>query len=114
MELTEAGFVVATSEDYSTVVPQGSVIAQDPDGCGSCTGSKGDVISLVISLGPQMVEIPDVRGKSRNDAMATLRNAGFTVSVDSSAALPLGYATGTSPAAGEMAAMGSTITLHIV
>ena len=111
--LTQAGFTVTTSEDNSATVPVGSVIRQDPAGCDSCTGYRGDTIALVVSKGPLMVEIPSVRGKFRNDAITTLRTAGFDVKVDSSA-LPLGYATGTSPAAGETAPQGSTVTLYIV
>ena len=129
--LTDAGFQVIISDDcdnnacYSATVPAGSVISQDPDGCddNTCTGYRGDTITLLISKGPRMIEVPAVRGKFRNDAITTLKNAGcvdvndqmcgFNVSVDSSA-FPLGYATGTNPDAGQMVAAGSTVTLYIV
>ena len=108
--LEAAGFTVVASQDYSPTVPQDSVIAQTPfEG----DGHRGDTISLVISLGPKMVEVPSVRGKFRNDAITTLQSAGFQVSVNASF-LPLGYATGTDPAAGELAPEGSTVTLYIV
>ena len=127
--LTDAGFQVTIRDDcdnnvcYSATVPEGSVISQDPEGCDTCTGHRGDVVSLLISKGPRMIEVPAVRGKFRNDAVTTLKNAGcvnvddqmcgFTVSVDSSA-FPLGYATGTNPDAGQMVPAGSTVTLYIV
>jgi len=111
--LTDAGFTVTTSEDNSPSVPTGNVISQDPAGCDTCTGYRGDAVSLVVSIGPKMIAIPPVRGLFRNDAITTLKNAGFDVSVDSSA-FPLGYATGTSPTSGVMAAEGSTVTLYIV
>ena len=111
--LTDAGFTVTTSEDNSPTVPTGSVISQDPDGCDTCTGHRGDTVALVVSTGPKMIEVPAVRGLFRNDAITTLKNAGFDVAVDSSA-FPLGYATGTVPTSGVLAAEGSTVTLYIV
>ena len=55
--LEKRGFEVDTTEVNSDTVPEGRVVSQSPD---SGTGQRGDVISLVVSKGPVMVEVPDV------------------------------------------------------
>ena len=55
--LEKRGFKVDTTEVNSDTVPEGRVVSQSPD---SGTGQKGDVISLVVSKGPVLVEVPDV------------------------------------------------------
>jgi serine/threonine-protein kinase len=39
-------------------------------------------VLIVISKGPDLVEIPDIVGKSINEAGQLLRNAGFAVNTD--------------------------------
>lgn len=60
------------------------------------------------------VTVPDVKGKSFDDAVKMLTDLGFNVSdggeIDSSA--PKGMIAGTSPAAGEQAGLGSGISLY--
>ena len=55
--LEKRGFEVDTTEVNTTPCAEGRVISQSPD---SGTGQRGDVISLVVSKGPVMVEVPDV------------------------------------------------------
>ena len=76
--LAEAGFKVSTSEDFSDSVEAGHVISQDPT---KGTGVRGDVIKLVVSNGPQMVEVPAVVGQPVDEAERTLRELGFHVEV---------------------------------
>ena len=52
--LQEAGFVVATTEDYSSTINQGLVISQDITG----SQEKGTTITLVISKGPKPTPKP--------------------------------------------------------
>jgi serine/threonine-protein kinase len=108
--LTAAGFQISVSEEHSRDVPTGSVIRQEPN---QGTGYRGDIITLVVSLGPVMVEVPDVRFQSRSEAKATLRAAGFEVK-ESSSLVVLGLAQHTDPDRGTLAPEGSTIILYIV
>jgi len=114
--LTEAGFAVTTSEDNSPTVPAGSVISQNPTGCDSCTGHRGDSVSLVVSKGPLMVEIPSVYGQSLQKAKDTLSNAGFVpIQHNANNYGPLlGIAMSTDPAAGQLAPQGSNVTVNII
>ena len=80
--LTNAGFEVNIVEDYDDDVEEGLVIWQDP--AGETKQKKGSTITICISLGSQMVDIPDVVGMTVSDARAILENAGFKVSEASS------------------------------
>jgi serine/threonine-protein kinase len=79
-QLTSAGFKYAATQQYSDTVPTGQVISQQPDG--NSQAVKGSTVNLVISLGPQYVDIPKVTGKSAADASEKLADAGFQVKVN--------------------------------
>jgi serine/threonine-protein kinase len=55
------GFVVAVREAYSDNVRAGVVISQSP---ASGTQFRGDTITIVVSLGPEKIKVPDVVGES--------------------------------------------------
>ena len=80
--LTNAGFEVNIVEDYDDDVDQGLVIWQDP--AGETKQKKGTTITICVSLGSQLIDIPDVVGMTVSDARAILENAGFKVSETSS------------------------------
>lgn len=109
--LEKAGFTVKMGEPaHSKTASKGSVASQTPK---SGTGNKGDTVTLVESLGPVMVEVPNVRAMSADKAKITLKNAGFNVKTKNLIDSPLGMAVSTDPAAGTKAAEGSTITINI-
>ena len=110
--LTKRGFEVDTTEVNSDTVRAGLVVSQSPD---SGTGQKDDVISLVVSKGPVLVEVPNVRGMGLEAAEGKLRAAGFAVEVRR-ASLYVGvqYVVSTDPAGGTKAKKGSTIVVSIV
>ncbi|MGW9112956.1 Stk1 family PASTA domain-containing Ser/Thr kinase [Microbacterium sp. NPDC055683] len=67
------------SEEYSDTVAAGDVIYYlERDGGGSWR--PGDTVRLVTSLGPQLFEVPDVVGMTRDEAKAALDAAGFAYS----------------------------------
>jgi beta-lactam-binding protein with PASTA domain/tRNA A-37 threonylcarbamoyl transferase component Bud32 len=110
--LTNAGLAVdATRQEFSTTVPKGSVIRQDPTGG---TLYRGGKVTLVVSKGPELVKVPDVERKQEDEARAILERAGFKVEVQRF----LGGAFGTvrlqDPSGGSMAPKGSTVTLTVV
>ncbi|MCL2784497.1 MAG: Stk1 family PASTA domain-containing Ser/Thr kinase [Propionibacteriaceae bacterium] len=112
--LTDKGFQVSvTGEEYSVNIPVGSVVSQTPN---EGTGHKGDIIELVISKGPRMIEVPGVYYMTRADATKVLTDAGFVVDaqVRNPIGIPLGLASGTEPRAGKFAPEGSTVVLIIV
>ncbi|MBO9520313.1 MAG: Stk1 family PASTA domain-containing Ser/Thr kinase [Nocardioidaceae bacterium] len=110
--LEAKGFKVSASEQFSDVVAAGYVISQTPN---SGTGFKGDTITLVVSKGPELVQIPGVRGMRTKDAKKKLEALGFKVNVEHSALFfGANYVVGVSPGEGNSAPKGSTVTLTIV
>jgi eukaryotic-like serine/threonine-protein kinase len=73
--LTEAGFQVHTSQTFSNKVGTGIVMTSDPDA--GTLAVKGSTVDLVVSKGPQLFLVPDVDGDSIDDAIQTIKDAGF-------------------------------------
>ncbi len=111
-QLEDAGFVVKISKENSTTVAQGLVISQNP---ASGTGKRGDTVTIIESLGPVMVELPDVRYKSLEDARKVLETLGLKVDVEYVTDFPLSLkiASGTKPGRGSSVAEGSTVVLLV-
>ncbi len=60
-------------------VPKGAVVAQDP-ASGNLT--KGGSVTLIISKGPKLVQVPSFIGKQASEAQAALEELGFEVKID--------------------------------
>jgi eukaryotic-like serine/threonine-protein kinase len=106
--------VVDTSDqEFSDSVPEGHVIAQDPVGT---VLHRGDTVSLTVSRGPELVQIPgNLTAMGVEAAKSLLVGLGFHVKVvNSDFYLGLGYVASTSPGGGSMAPKGSTVVLKIV
>lgn len=113
-ELEEAGLKVevATGTVASDEFEAGQVAVQSPEG--GTEAAEGDTVTLTISKGPEMIEVPDVVGDSVADAKEALEAAGFQVDEDRGL---LGLFGDTvkkqSVKGGKTAAKGSTITITI-
>jgi beta-lactam-binding protein with PASTA domain/tRNA A-37 threonylcarbamoyl transferase component Bud32 len=70
---------VQEQQQNSTSQPQDNVIKQSPAANSPIT--QGEVVTLYISTGPPIVQIPDVTGMSVPDATKQLQALGFQVSV---------------------------------
>ncbi|MCX5396521.1 Stk1 family PASTA domain-containing Ser/Thr kinase [Streptomyces sp. NBC_00102] len=74
--LDEAGLdVKSVAQAYSDTVDRGSVISSDPAPGERVRGNES--VKLVVSRGPEIVEVPDVAGTSLSDARRTLKEAGL-------------------------------------
>ncbi|WP_340538664.1 Stk1 family PASTA domain-containing Ser/Thr kinase [Nocardioides sp. GXZ039] len=101
-----------TSEEYSSDVPEGHIISQDPS---SGTLFRGDVVTLVVSQGPELVEMPKVTLFGIDAAEQAVRDAGLVPErVESDDYYGLGFVVRTDPDAGEMVPIGSTVRLFVV
>jgi len=80
--LAAQGFVVEVREDFSHDVAAGIALGTEP---APDAGPQpvGTTIVLVISKGPDLVAVPDVRGMDRETATITLQAAGFVVETTS-------------------------------
>ncbi|MCU1436702.1 MAG: protein kinase [Pseudarthrobacter sp.] len=70
---------VAPEEVFDRKVPEGSVVSQSP---ANGTLTRGGTVTLTISKGPRMVEVPSFIGKQAKEAEAALRALGFEVRVN--------------------------------
>lgn len=110
--LENAGFNVVVRTGHSPAVPANHVISQNPP---SGTGYRGNTITLVRSLGPAMVKVPEVKALPTQAAVEALTRAGFKVETKPAENfLNLGYAQHTDPGAGQEAPEGSTITVFVI
>lgn len=112
-ELEEAGFVVEQRNESSDQVAPFNVIRTEPRA--GELAERGSTVIVFVSTGREQVEVPDVVGRSADDATARLREAGFEVEErqQASADVPAGDVIRTDPAAGETAARGSTVTIFV-
>lgn len=112
-QLQEAGLRVrVATERIHSEHEAGQVARQNPGPDGEA--AEGDTVTLTLSKGPEMIEVPDVVGDSVDEAKQKLQGAGFEVEEDRGL---LGLFGDTvrdqSVEGGETAPKGSTITLRI-
>ncbi|MFC9848224.1 Stk1 family PASTA domain-containing Ser/Thr kinase [Streptomyces sp. NPDC060223] len=112
-ELEGAGLKVKiASEQVNSEFDQGLVAKQSP-GEGS-EAAEGDTVTLTVSKGPELVEVPDVVGDSVDDAKQALEDAGFQVDEDRGLLNLFGNTVKSqSVDGGDTAPKGSTITIEI-
>jgi serine/threonine-protein kinase len=106
-----AGLVPQISREFNDTVTKGTVIEQSPD-AGEKIAKHGNV-DITVSKGKETVTVPSVKGKSRDDAISTLVNAGLNPKafpVPSSQ--PVDTVVGQDPAAGKVVEKGSSIRIN--
>lgn len=79
--LSNKGFVVNKTEGFDAYIKAGNIITQSPE-----AGSKapsGTAVTIRISLGPETtkVQMPDLMGRSEEEAMAVLVENGLNLGV---------------------------------
>ena len=100
------------SQDYSDSVAKGRVISSSPI-AGASGYYKGDSVDLTVSKGPEKVTVPDVTGKSEDDAKKVLEDADLKVTVNKRLGGPFGTVRSTDPAAGSSVKPDSKVTINI-
>jgi serine/threonine-protein kinase len=110
--LQPLGLDIKTDEQFSDTVPKGTVISQDP---APGQGHRGDRITLVVSRGPEFVQVPGVLGQNDEAATKALEDAGFKVEVHKNAAFVNAHiVVGETPPGGQTARVGTTVVIEIV
>ncbi len=115
--LEGAGFEVGEvtyKEDYDTAkFEDGQIVEQDPE-----AGSKareGSKVDLVLA-GSELVEVPDLKGKSESEAIVAIKDAGFElgdVRREASDEVDAGMVIDQAPSAGTEAPKGSPISISV-
>lgn len=102
--------VVAAEEVFDREVPKGAVASQSP---ANGTLARGGTVTLTISKGPRMVEVPSYIGKQASDARKALEALGFEVRVNNILGGFFGTVRDQDPVGTEVPE-GSVITLTVV
>jgi beta-lactam-binding protein with PASTA domain len=90
----------------------GTVVQQSPDPGGRA--KRGSAVRLTVAKGAAAVAVPDVTGRSQQDAESTLQQTGLAAHVVGvPSAKPAGTVVAQSPAAGTKAQQGSTVRLNV-
>lgn len=105
-ELNDLGFDIDVKYSFSDKVFKGQVITQSPEKAELI--GKGSKIELVISKGPEFVFVPNVLGKSKNDASIDLENLGLKVSAKGS-----GKVNNINPGIGSKVKQGTVVTITL-
>lgn len=93
----EAGLIIAQTPDAGTVVKEGQKIA------------------LTVSMGLNIQTVPDVAGKTEEEAVKILTDAGFSTVISSkySEEVEEGLVIGTNPASGEVAKKSQNLQIYV-
>ncbi|GAA0625269.1 Stk1 family PASTA domain-containing Ser/Thr kinase [Kribbella sandramycini] len=110
--LRKLGLGVTRTEQYDEKAPEGTVISQTPK-----TGTlyAKDKVQLVVSKGPALRDVPDVKRKPLAEAQQILTAAGFLVKVEKATLnIGLNIVAAQNPGAGKKAKPGSTVTVTVL
>jgi len=112
--LEEKGFDVDESRAASESVPENSVISQEP-GDGRKL-EKGAEVRLVVSNGPDAVKVPNLIGKTKQEAERLLESAGLSLGSERSTnsdEVEAGKIVEQDPSSGEEVAKGRSVNIVI-
>lgn len=109
--IRRADLVLGDVVERHDQAPAGRVIDQSPR---PGRVRRGEPVNLVVSLGPEKGSIPDVLGKSFDEASTILSEAGFTPAKEEVFAdAPAGTVLDQQPRGGETADKGTTVRLVV-
>ena len=105
--------VVTVSYEKNSSKPKGEVLSQDPKANTKVRG--GDSVTIVVCTHEDVVEVPDVVGKSRSDAEKTIKGKGLVPNVVeiNSDSVPKGIVISQAPTGGTGAKRGGTVTINV-
>jgi beta-lactam-binding protein with PASTA domain len=107
------GFNVSVSGVYSDTAAEGVVLSQNPGAGGRATA--GATIALTVSMGRETVSVPNLVGRSGNDAQSALSGLGLLANTSEqwSDTVAAGTVISQSVAAGDTVSKGTVVTIAI-
>ncbi len=112
-ELAKYGLTaVAGNADYSSDVEAKHIMSQSPEA--NTIVKKGSTVTYVLSLGTEVLDVPNVVNYTQDEAMNTLKSAGFKVEVqtEESETVSKGYVIRQNPSSGKLD-KGDTVTIVV-
>jgi serine/threonine-protein kinase len=112
--ITGLGLLVRVQDEYSDTVPADQVIRTDP--VAGTEALLGDTVLIVVSLGQEPVEVPDLVGLNEDQATDALSERGLEISATTQPVADAeqnGLVISQDPTAGEMLLPGTTVNVVI-
>jgi serine/threonine-protein kinase len=106
--LTPLRLTAVQGDAFSDTVPAGQVVSSSP--AAGAKVPRDSKVTVNVSKGPELIPLPDMRGKSVQEATAALEGAGFVV--DGVQGNPTKPVTNTSPPPGTPVKKGSHVGLY--
>jgi eukaryotic-like serine/threonine-protein kinase len=111
-KLEGAGFEVNVAGVNSASVEEGAVVYSQP-GAGA-SAAEGSLVTVFVSRGPKLAEVPVLVGSKRRVAVQQVRGAGLVPSVsEEESSAPAGEVIRQSPSAGTEVEPGSTVSIVV-
>ncbi|GAA2722793.1 serine/threonine protein kinase [Cellulomonas aerilata] len=111
-DLESEGLVPTVTEAFSDTVPAGTVVDQDPTT--GTAGHRRDPVTIVVSKGPELVEVPSVVSQQYDAAAERLTELGFVPQRQNVLGGFFGTVRDQTVAPGQMVPRGTSITLTVV
>lgn len=108
--IVEAGFTVGEVTERNDDSAAGTVLDQSP--VANASADKGSAVNLVISIGPELAEVPTLIGLPEEEALALLEETGFVAQPlpdEFNEKVKAGEVFKQAPAPGEMVQKGSSV-----
>ncbi len=109
--LEAVGLAVSLVEEFNETVPKGTVISQDPSA--NVVLEAGSTVTIVVSKGPEVIIVPEVRTKTEAEARSILEAAGLKPKVVYVDAPEDGFVINQFPIAGASAKRGDQVELEV-
>ena len=112
---TNAGLQLEITEEFSSDVENGKVISQEPQYVEGYLVKDGSTVKIVISKGENIKIVPDVVGKTREEAEQKVKAEEFEVKVveEANSKVQAGYVIRQDPEAEEEVNAGETVTIYV-
>ena len=112
---TAAGLQLEVSEEYSSDVEEGKVISQDPAYMDGYTVKENSTVKIAVSLGENIKTVPDVVGKTRDEATKAIEDEELKAEVveEASSKVEAGYVIRQDPEEDKELNAGETVKIYV-
>ena len=112
---TNSGLQLEVTEEFSSDVENGKVISQEPQFVDGYLVKDGSTVKIVVSKGENIKIVPEVVGKTREEAEQAVKAEEFEVKVveEANSKVQAGYVIRQDPEADEKVNAGETVTIYV-
>ena len=114
--IEELGLVLEVdSEEFNSDYAEGYIISQDPLYADNYNVKMGTTVKVVVSKGIEEATVPDVKGKSQEDAIKLLEDANLKYQIieEESKKIEAGYVVSQETDANKKVNAGDTVVIHV-